>query len=155
MNFKVFSLIIINFLTSISYQSPKVDNFIHYIIRKFDPPESVQRVCLWQYVILKVKIDNSNKVTGYTIMNPVAKGLDSSFNFIRGYQFEKTVHWKRKNLMLCVGLENLRIDGCDTVTNDKHPTALMELRKFEKSYKKNDAVFIHKNIFAIITDRTP
>ncbi len=88
-------------------------------------------------------------------MNPVAKGLDSSFNFIRGYQFGKTVHFKRKNLMLCVGIENMRIDGCDTVTNDKHPTALMELRKFEKNYKKNDAVFIHKNLYTIILDSTP
>ncbi len=85
-------------------------------------------------------------------MNPVADGIDSSFRFIKGYQFDKKKLWKRNNIIFCVGLENMRIDGCDTVTNAGHPTPLMELAKFKKRYKKDDVIFIYKDITAAIVD---
>jgi len=139
-------------LCSFNKLNPGVDNFTDFIMHNFDPPESVQRICIWQYVILKVHIDRTNKVTNYSIMNPVVNGLDSSFNFIKGYQFSKQAVWRKKNLILCIGLQNNRIEACDTVTNDGHPTPLMELNKFRKTYKKNDAVFIHKNLYKMIED---
>jgi hypothetical protein len=153
MKLKILILLCISALCSFSKLNPEVDNFTDFIRRNFNPPESVQRICVWQYVILKVQIDRTNKVINYSIMNPVANGLDSSFNFIRGYQFSKKAVWSQKNLILCIGLQNNRIDACDTVTNDGHPTPLMELKKFKKTYKKNDAVFIYKNLYKIIEDR--
>ncbi len=133
---------------TVTAQTVSFRDFEDHIQRSFAPSESVQRFCSWQYAIIKVHMDKSKMITGYTLLHPVAKGMDSSFTGLKGYKFNKRLPIRRPNLIFALSIDNMRTEprDCDTVIQKPHLTALQELKKFKTAYKQKDAYFLMKEI---------
>jgi hypothetical protein len=65
------------------------DDLLYYTAKKFRAPESVNRICTWQYAIIKLQTNKSNQVVSYSILNNVSTDLTNSLKYLIGYQFKK------------------------------------------------------------------
>jgi len=139
----------------ISIQST-FDPFLDFVRVKFYPPESIKRICTWQYAIIKVKTDDNNVITSYQIENKVTTDLINSFSFLNGYKFDKNISINKRPIVFCVSIENQRIDNCDVQKplNYKHEEATKKLNtyKLEQEKKKSNNIYINKIITEIVFD---
>lgn len=146
---------LLSFGKSATAQKASFEDFDSQVHHSFNPPESVQRFCTWHYAIVKVHLDKTRRITGYTILNPVIKGLDSSLTGIKGYRFDKRLPIKQPNLIFALTVDNMctEPENCDTVIQRPHLSALQELKRFKATYQKKDAYFLMKQITMVIMDR--
>lgn len=145
---------LLSFGKAATAQKASFEDFDRQVHHSFNPPESVQRFCTWQYAIFKVHLDQSKKITGYTILYPSANGADSILARLKGYRFDKRLPIKQPNLIFALDINNMRTEprDCDTVIQKPHLTALQELKKFKSTYRKKDAYFLMRHFIVVIDE---
>lgn len=152
MKFLLIKLLLILFIPIRSDFTP----FLDFVRFKFYPPESVKRVCTWQYAIIKVKTDRNNVITSYHVENKVSSDLINSFSFLKGYAFDKNIPINKHPIVFCVSIENRRTDSCDIPKplNYKHeePASKLKLYKLQHANKKMDLIYIKTIITEIVYD---
>lgn len=148
-----FIFLLICFNTS---QNANIEPFLKFVRLKFQAPESVKRICTWQYAIIKVQTDRNAVIKSYQIENKVSVDLMNSFEFLKGYAFKKDICMRSRVIVFCISIENQRIDNCDVIRPNgyKH----IEARQIFNSYKHHHyerepaTIFVDKIITEIIFD---
>ncbi len=153
MKFLLTKLLIV--LILLPHKNVNIDAFMNFIGTNLYLPESVKRVCTWQYAIVKVETDN-NIITSYHVENEVSNEFKNSFKFLKGYKFDKNKLLNNRSVIFCVSLENQRIDNCDIQkpANYKHEEAIERLKLYKLSHTntKPRNLYINKIITQIIYD---
>jgi hypothetical protein len=132
------------------------DSFIQFTVKNFNPPESVARVCDWQYAIVKLHINHVNQVTGYEVLNNVSKDFKSSLSYLKGYQFDKKASINQRHVLFCLSIVNFRMENCDTVGPNHHKLlkGVNKLKEYQANHKveEKNSIFIYKEFTKQIFD---
>jgi hypothetical protein len=132
------------------------DNFLQFTTKNFNPPESVARICDWQYVLIKLNTDSMNRVVDYEVLNDFSEDFKSSLTYLKGYQFGKNMPINKRSIVFCLSIINLRIENCDTVgpNHRKLLKGVDKLREYKKTHHLDDRnnIFIYKEVTKQIFD---
>ncbi|RKR81555.1 hypothetical protein BDD43_1702 [Mucilaginibacter gracilis] len=131
-------------------------SFLDFVSTHFKPPETVKRVCTWQYAIVKVKTDGKSEIIDYHIENKVSNDLINSFQFLKGYHFNSGLNMRNRSLVFFYSIENQRVNNCDIPqpVNYKHPSAekIYNQYKIKHSKDKQKNVYVDEILTSIYDD---
>ncbi|EHQ25531.1 hypothetical protein [Mucilaginibacter paludis] len=102
---------LLSFLVSFGQQKRTgFDDFHSFVQEKYNVPASVRNNCDWQYAIVKLTVDDNNRVTNYTTLNEVSKDFFNSLAHLKGYQFNRNIPIHKRPVVFYL-----------TIENDEHP----------------------------------
>lgn len=108
-------IVILKFLllTTLNLFQPKpglFDGFFKYVADNIHLQKQAKNSCKWQYALVKVKCNKTNKIISHSILNPIPSEIKQQFLFLDGYQFNKKIPVNQHAIIFCVTFENHTTD---------------------------------------------
>lgn len=100
-------------ITVLNLFQPKPDsfhNFFDYIVSNVHLQKQAKNSCEWQYVLVKVKCNKTNKIISHDILNPISNDIKQQLLFLDGYQFNKKIPINQHAIIFCITFENHTTD---------------------------------------------
>ncbi len=111
--------------------NPDLGKFSTYFFKNHKLPLSVKQDCRWNYAVVSLKTNKKDQVTRIDFVNSGSDSLRKSFDFLKGYQFEKKLKINQRPVVFIFMVEqlgglNAGEEGCKTPVNEYTPTQIAE-----------------------------
>jgi hypothetical protein len=135
--------------TSSSFSQMKQD-LSYFVNTNFNTPTELKDYCGWIYLLVRLKLDDQNKILSYECLNKFQNEyvpnvhLETSFDFLKGYQL-KDVTGHPKYVLFYFSIENYQ--DCTVKPSDITPNrngviqTYLQYVRSEKS--KNPGIYIY------------
>ncbi len=100
-------------ITVLNLFQPKPDlfhDFFKYITSNVHLQKQAENSCEWQYALVKVKCNKTNKIISHSVLNAIPSDIKQQLLFLDGYQFDKKIPINQHAIIFCITFENHMTD---------------------------------------------